>query len=345
METTVHEESLASSVLLDLEAFSTDLDINEGLPELSLGLVVPPDPSLTIEPYVNWFLTPEAFVVDHTMMPLPSNFKISGLKDCIDIIKAWMVDWVKTGSNAFIHAQLYQDCFPACLQIAYTTLSAYHNRTEATTHMILRAVNDQATALVSRSDEARNSKSLIHDLAHIHALLAYQMIGLFDGDIRSRYLAEKRVQHLAKLSESALEKASVALARDILVNDSSLRAPGQTSSSELFWHAWIMSESLRRTWLVVQSIRASYDGLKQGWAQCHGGLMFTSRQGLWSAKSAFDWCSICAEHDVRFVGRFQLESLLHAPSAEVDEFGKAMVKSLFGKERLESWVENLTINM
>jgi hypothetical protein len=302
--------------LLDFEAISNELTVTEPLPG---------DLAITTSARGSWFLAPETFVVDHTPMPLPPNSKISDLKDFIRLIETSLATWITTGSNTFIHAHLYRDTFPSCLQIAFATFSAYLNRTRETTDMILRAVNDQATQLVSRQEEA-------------DALFAYQMIGLFDGDIRSRHLAEKRAAHLSRSLDRALETASATLGLQMFADDLNISLPNLTSPTERLWQSWTISESLRRTWLVVQGISACYDGLKQGWAPCNGDVMFTTREGLWSASSACSWIKMCADRDVRFVGRFNAEWLFDVAPEEVDDFSKVMLETVYGRERCMEWM-------
>ncbi|KAF2676628.1 hypothetical protein K458DRAFT_424599 [Lentithecium fluviatile CBS 122367] len=323
--------------MLDFEAMSNELTITSTPPEPAQDPAIP-SLAITLDARGSWFLAPETFTVDHTPMPLPPNFKLSDLKDFVRLIERWLATWITTGSNTFIHAHLYEGTFPSCLQIAFATFSAYLNRTPTTTAMILRAVNDQATALISASNEGGTSCKLLIDLARIHALLAYQIIGLFDGDIRSRHLAEKRAPHLSKALDRALENASATLTRHLSANDVTVSLANPTSPTELLWQSWIVSESLRRTWLVAQGISASYDGLKLGWAPCKGDVMFTTREGLWAASEASLWTRMCADGDVHFGGRFLTECLFDGAPEGVDEFGKAMMEAVFGRERFVEWL-------
>ncbi|KAJ4303208.1 hypothetical protein N0V90_002101 [Kalmusia sp. IMI 367209] len=323
--------------LPEFQTMNNELSVVGVFPELALDLASP-DLSPTIDARTAWFTAPETFMVDHSPMPLPPNFKISDLKEFVRLIESWLMIWVTTGSNAFIHAHLYEDNFPSCLQIAFATYSAYINRTPTATEIILRSVNDQATALVSGLDTTNGSNDLLKDLAHIHALFAYQMIGLFDGDIRSRHLAETRAPVLGKLLERTLEKASATLKRDVATDGSTFSLADLLSPTELLWRSWIISESLRRAWLVIQGISSSYDGLKQGWAPCNGDVMFTTREGLWTANSASLWAKLCMDRDVRFLGRTHAECLFMVAPEEVDEFAKFMLEAIFGKERSMNWL-------
>lgn len=89
-------------------------------------------------------------------------------------------------------------------------------------------------------------------LARTHALLLYQIIRLFDGDILARGAAER--------TNSALEAAVTALLAHIRFDHPCLPAAldtsGPVSLSELgatreFWEEWIFQESARRTFLIT----------------------------------------------------------------------------------------------
>ncbi|KAF1973474.1 hypothetical protein BU23DRAFT_506515, partial [Bimuria novae-zelandiae CBS 107.79] len=313
------------------------LSASEMSRELALDFANPRDLLFTDKNSVAWFTAPEVFAVDRSPMPLPPNFKIRDLKEFVRRIESWLTIWITTGTNAFIHACLYEDGFPSCLQIAFTTYSAYIHRSPIASDILLRAVDDQATALVSKLEHIDSSADIIKSLAYIHALFVYQMIGLFDGDIRSRHLAETRAPILAGLLDRTLKNASAALDRNMTISGVTASTAQYLAPNESLWRTWVISESLRRTWLVIQGISASYDGLKQGWAPCNGDVMFTTRAGLWAAESAVSWAKTWMNQDVRFVGRAHAECLFMVPPEEVDEFATFMLETIFGKERSSNW--------
>jgi len=89
-------------------------------------------------------------------------------------------------------------------------------------------------------------------LARTHALLLYQIIRLYDGDIRARGAAER--------TNSALEAAVTELLAHIRFDDPCLpttqEADGPLNLSSLgatreFWEEWIFQESARRTFLIT----------------------------------------------------------------------------------------------
>ena len=287
------------------------------------------------DPRAKWFTAPETFFIHHQLEPLPPDYQSSDLKMFVKLVDGWMRDWVATGSNPFIHPRLYEAKFPSCLQIAFGTFSAYIHRTAANTEMVLRTTNDQATALISTYEEV--TSDFLSDLAVIHALLVYQMIGLFDGDIRSRYLAEERASILAALQDRILQKTSAELVSKVSADELCDLADMSSSPEGRLWRCWIISESIRRTWLIGRSIGAAYEGLKHGWAPCYGHVMVTSREGLWKADSASAWLEMCVARDVLILGRDEAEALFDNPPTEVDEFSKVMLQTRFGKDRFLRW--------
>ncbi|KAF2500621.1 hypothetical protein BU16DRAFT_253623 [Lophium mytilinum] len=306
---------------------------------------------------VAWFLSPETWEIDRypvTLTTAPCN---GVLKRHIRSTQAWLEQWIATGSNPFIHSHLYATRFPSCIQVAYTTLSAYLNRTEANTETILRIVEDRTNELLlengvtfgdlgQENNTASPQLEVLDHLARIHALFVYHTISLFDGDIRSRSLAEPRchvlnrwVSQMVDCARHSLSQLSFAFS-PLDLTQGSLPAPYPTSTTENLWHTWILSESVRRTWMTVTGMYAVYHALQQGWTLCPGGIMFTNSQGVWQAETASAWEKICLEGVVMFMQRFEAERLFsEASPSDVDEFGKRMMEITFGIKKVESWKE------
>jgi hypothetical protein len=336
-------DSLLDPQALEWSAFDDDLQLSSFLAPLGPGTELSVTESTVHGLYGAWFLSPETWVVDHTSIPLPPNFELSDLKGVFLLIQEWLKTWVVTGSNNFIHAKLYRDKFPACIQIAYTTLAAYVNRGPGNTDMILRIVNERAKELVGmiKATPAR-SLDVFEHLAHVQALFVYQTIGLLDGDIRSRHLAEQRSPTFIRLLNDMLENASTGLPQLLAgweFDEIMTSQPDHSGAIKRVWHAWIVSESMRRTWLVGMALHAAYDGLKQGWTPCAGDIAFTGCAGLWAAPSADAWDKLCAETNVRPLHRFHAACLFQdGDPDDVDNFGKTMLEITYGKERMQEWL-------
>jgi len=268
---------------------------------------------------------------------------MSDLKGFIQGLQDWFETWIKTGSNLFIHHHLYRDKLPACVQIAFTTFSAYVNRTPATADMLLRAVNDRMTELITDIEqESYDTLDVIDCIARVHALLVYLVINLLDGDPRSRHLAEQHDSVFIALLEKMLDKASTNIRQKMLESEFEDMTCAVTTPATFVrheWEAWVISESVRRTWLLGTGFMSAYEGMKTGWTSCGGDLACTNREGLWTAESSHAWIKLCVDVDVRFIGRFRAEWLFGCPPDEVDDFAKMMLEITYGKDRMARWLE------
>ncbi|OAA60288.1 RNA polymerase 2 mediator complex component [Niveomyces insectorum RCEF 264] len=355
-----------------------DLDI-ANVPQPHYGLAFPctshpshvttPDPSesapSTSRESLPWFLGPDTWKIEHQNTNVAANAIVcsSFLHSFVHKVQEWLRYWAKTGSNPFIHSHLYAACIPDCVQIAYTTLTSYIHRTDKNAEIVLCIVEEQASKLLANngvaldnrgSSSATNDASatsfndesqpkdgygLLDQLARTHALLVYQMISLFDGNIRARHLAEKRLGLLSIWASQLMNSARQKFALPSTALDMALSLPaGSTAPAEQMWYLWVLTESIRRTWSVATGLETTYFMLQRGYHDCPGGVMHTNRQGVWNAETALAWTSLCEQTDVQFLQRVDTETLFtKASPADVDDFGLMMLEISFGIERIEKW--------
>jgi hypothetical protein len=314
----------------------------------------------------SWFLSPETWTIEHRSAAEQSAVQIHPPVSKIFVkgIKAILAEWVRTGSNSFIHARLYTEPpgLPPCLQDAFTTLATYDVRTEATEDLILKIATDRASALVAafpvvgedvgtppRYLEYSELKTII---ARVQALLVYQVIALFDGDVRSRAHAEGLIPIIFSWSEEMLRACTTASITAFFTGGcvtsfpSSISASTELALQTTLWQAWILAESVRRTWLVVSATMNVYLIMRDGWVQCRGGVHFTMRKGLWEASSATEWMRAWNEDDVgRGVGPLFGPSMSsgawmveRVEPADVDDFARHFLYMSVSTDRLERWL-------
>ncbi|KAK3316918.1 hypothetical protein B0H66DRAFT_307715 [Apodospora peruviana] len=336
--------------------------------------LIQPDPTSS-----KWFLSPDTWKVDHPPFRVAATFPTAMLKRYADRIQRWLARWVREGSCPFIHATLYRYRFPRCAQLAYTTLSAYLDRTDANTDLVLRIVEDRVNELLLTETDhcleeatstapsldvdvdmmtscshptpttATSTENQVLDpleqLARVHALMVYQSIALYDGDIRARHLAEGRIHILNRWVAEMLGSASTSSAFSNYNSSNGapadpLQPSGRTGSTvETVWHTWILAESIRRTWLVSTGLQTVYLMMQQTWSPCPGGVMLTAKQGVWDAGSSFAWQKMCLNGNIGFMQRFEMERFFtEARPGDVDEFCQGAMESAFGMERMERWV-------
>ena len=301
----------------------------------------------------DWFLAPDTWKISQLKnTSVAESTSLATIKQYVKLLQSWFERWASTGSNPFIHARLYTANFPACVQVAHATMASYIHRTPANSDIIFQVVEDRSNDLLQENgavldtfddekwtDREEQDVDLFAQLARLHALTVYQLIGLFDGDIRSRYVAEGqmavRESWAAKLLESAAKTLSNthAQATDLVAG-----SPWSSSYSQHQWYLWILSESVRRTYLVASSISCIFSALQKRWSTCVGGIMFTNRQGLWDATNAIEWEKQCLRGNVAFLQRFECASFFEdAKPADIDEFGTAMMDMTFDRDLLGEW--------
>ncbi|KAK1988897.1 hypothetical protein LZ30DRAFT_697931 [Colletotrichum cereale] len=282
--------------------------------------------------------------------------------------------------------------FPVCIQDAFTAASAYYTKTSLNETFVYRILDERVATLVASqpvsgdgSVSAATMETRDH-LARVHALYVYTVIRLYDGSVSQRAAAEDLVPTLAlwsrQLWESALadanfisqswqprpskyspsnnslsaspEVASSAAVAAATENGSDQHTHQDAFETDLMtWNLWVLSESVRRTWIVVSCTIGVYDALKGRWGECTGGAPFTARAGMWDATSAPRWAAMRREDVARQGGDcgsggggerefFMLSVhglglLREAAAAEVDEFARHIFTCVWGLDRVEDW--------
>ncbi|KAF3769714.1 hypothetical protein M406DRAFT_245057 [Cryphonectria parasitica EP155] len=298
-----------------------------------------------------WYLELSSWELDH-LPPPPYNTPICTkiLDDIIEHVQEWQIRWVNTASSPYIHRHVYKFQTPRCVMDAFTTLSTYNHRTPENKAIVLRLVEERICQLLADQPEVdEDDRSSTHSkltvfehLARVHALHIYQTIGLYDGAIRLRHVAEAQIPTMSSWLHQLLEAAKVAAARGSEKFVQSIIAPRDSGPASRFrpsdtaWYAWGFAETIRRTWFVCSCTQMVYLTLQMRWAPCPGGVMFTTCEGLWDADSAVEWESLCEtlqnnRDGIDFVSRQQWDRIFDRRRPEdVDEFTTSTLDINFG---------------
>lgn len=276
----------------------------------------------------------------------------------IQTIGGWLDRWVQTGSNPFIHAQMYRFKFPRDIQDAYMCLSCYRSRTPANEQMVLRLIAERADTLMRQNGldadgvplcasawgSSKSTPSLIEHIARVQALMIYQFISLSDGNTRLRHAAQARsslaLVWARQMVATAANTVPSGASREIL--GSSSTRPHDADFMSTLWHSWILSETVRRTWCLNSGLNGIYSVMRTGQpAPCAGGMMFTTRVGVWEATAAEKWQDVCARQPIGLMQLVDTQRLLsEAEPRELNEFAKVVLELGFGKEKVRRWVSN-----
>ncbi|KAH6988844.1 hypothetical protein BKA56DRAFT_574754 [Ilyonectria sp. MPI-CAGE-AT-0026] len=310
-------------------------------------------PTATPVTYTLWFLELETWAIDNvgtsTCRFNPDPIPVSmGVKSWNSSVAGWLRQWVEEGCNPFIHKQLYLDTpLPQCLQDAWLTLTAYSCKTAQNEHIVMNIIEDRANSLLQAQIHDDDSfmavpgLQTIEHLARVQALFVYQYLRLYDGSIRQRALAENSIPVLQTWCQQLWQSAALDADHDTQLLSTPVLSgldPKDELTTPPQWKAWILSESVRRTWLVCQSTLAAYFRERDGWNECTGEIRFTACQGLWDATSSGSWAELASGREPLFVKSLHVDELLStAMPTEVDSFSTVFMTLLMGREKVDSW--------
>lgn len=349
---------------------SNDLDTIIG--NSGSGIIEPtPKPHA---PPLPWYLEKESWDIDHITSHSTAPFCNTVLYSYTDNIKEWLTQWLDTGSCPFIHSRTYRHHIPRCVQDAYTAFSTYQNMKESNKPIVKNLLEQRIKQLLAdqprpppgaSNDEDIGTAALntFEHLARVHALLIYQMICLYDGDIRLRHVAETQIPTLNSWLRQLISSAQHTAARGPETFISPLVTPpdqqdpliqvqigGQDvetvtlassflSQEDMAWYAWLFAETIRRTWLVASSVQTIYLTLQVLWAPCPGGLPFTTRRGAFEASSSYAWAAHCEGHKqgIDFARRHKHRLFEECRPEDIDEFTVRLLEISYGLERIERW--------
>ena len=310
--------------------------------QLGIGLESGGDISTIPRP---WFLRDETWVLQHSNQE-PACVTVVELEPFVRAVEEMLQCWVREGHNSFIHPRLYDNGMPKCLQDAFTTLAAYTHRTPAVTGTIVQIAEERSSELVSQSPPtAGGAQGVLAHLACVQALFVYEFILLFDGSVRLRSSAERQLPTLRRWVIRMWDVVKQYRGGDGFPSHRPLQwtvseFDKEPDASLELWASWILTESVRRTHVVIDTTMNIYQIMTKGWADCAGAVMFTARRGLWEAESAVKWFELSCAKPPLLVPSLQPGALISQCAAqEVDGFVKMFWTFLAGKDKIQSWID------
>jgi len=230
---------------------------------------------------------------------------------------------VTKGRTPFIHHHLYHDNMPPVIQDIFGVCALYCSP---------KTMNYQSTMWrviegnVARLFQDPIPSSLPEHLARVQALILFQIIRLFDGDIRQRAQAEQCDSILAAWTQEL---------RD--------RTVWEDSGSSPTWEQWIFAESSRRTVITSLTMRGIYLVIKQGYCSLAPQiteLSFTGKATLWTAPSAYYWQKAFNQEDHLKIKAMNFDDLvIQAKGADLEDFGLMMMVTYKGVDFVNEWLE------
>lgn len=217
--------------------------------------------------------------------------------------------------------------------------------------VIMRCIDGKVNDLLT----SHIPMDLLSTLARVQALLLYQIIRFFDGDILSRSSADATFHEL-RSSAQALASHIIwdprSIPGELTVDGASTHFPSE--ASHLIWRQWVIQESARRTFLIAcffTSIWKLLTGRQGPACQLDGdpsllGQNWTLSAKLWQAGDAVDFAVAWRESKHYIVRRKAIINTLEdANGDDIEEFGKMLLTVSMGVEEAKAWLASRGISL
>ncbi|KAK7923560.1 hypothetical protein PG985_007631 [Apiospora marii] len=191
----------------------------------------------------------------------------------IDQLKRCPSDLATRGETLFLHRDLYRDSMPAAIRAALGVSAMFALLNDDNRRTLFRVVDAEVSELLKKAPSQRDScngdgvgsdsdngnrsqgLTLIEELARLQAFLLYQMMRLFGGGLEQRVVVEQ--QHFL-MTTWALQLLKRSQAGDNIHENKVESRRSSSTGYDDEWHAWLVSESIRRTVMAVYVFYGMY---------------------------------------------------------------------------------------
>ncbi|GKZ65178.1 transcription factor gsfR2 [Aspergillus niger] len=235
----------------------------------------------------------------------------------------------------FIHRVLFQERRSPVLLDALSACALYRLKTPQSQGLVFCNLEHRRQHLIANMDPSLASKMDL--LEALQALILYQIIRLFDGDIRLRAQAEadepvlmmwaahlkSHVRHTPPSPSAAPVKA-----RPLL------------ESTFADWRQWLIEESSRRTVITALMLKGIYGFLKVGHDTVPDlRVSFTAQAALWNSQSQTSWQRARSENERLEVWVTHWdEAMAKAKPSDLEELGILIMAMLKGIDATRKWL-------
>lgn len=247
------------------------------------------------------------------------------IRYCVRNLKAYPEKLFRFGKTPFIHPHAYLPTIPFPLQEACCAAALYSGKTDANEFMVWDIIMAKANHLMELRGE---SWSISEHLACLQALIIFQIIRLFDGDIRQRAGAELHEDSLAQWTDQLAFRTGATAVSEELVPST--------------FESWVFQESVCRTLIVSRMVQAMFSIQKNGFCTLVAAvteLSFTAQKALWHAPSGQHWQREIRDRSRYYCPRMDLEEILsNANVSDVDDLGMLMLVTYKGVDGVNDWI-------
>ncbi|KAI8632254.1 hypothetical protein F5Y19DRAFT_356678 [Xylariaceae sp. FL1651] len=253
----------------------------------------------------------------------------------MSVYKKFHVTFAESSCTLYIHRYLYKDNMPRWMLQAFSVCLLYTNQTVSNRGVVLRVLHENVTDLKNTASAMTLTPQ--EKLARVHALMFYQTIRMFDGDIT---LGQQADDDMALLESWNKDLCKVRDNLDDLAEaDIEIVRQNQPES----WERWIFAESLRRTCIMCFAIETFWDLLKTrtkstevgNWANAHRWTLSTY---LWDAQTSFDFFRAWKEKPLYIMSAFNFDEFLKTGTGDaLDDFAVYFLTIYFGVNEIKTF--------
>ncbi|KAK9246138.1 hypothetical protein V1506DRAFT_195844 [Lipomyces tetrasporus] len=246
----------------------------------------------------------------------PVSGNTQSWKWVIEQLKSYPRAFAQHAETVFIRKDLVCDSFPQAIRAAFGVCAACLCMDEDNESVLFRSLNAEVSDLLKKPTSCG---ALLEDLTKLQAVVLYQIIRIFHGDIKQRALAEQQQSYLGAWGLQLLRRADVEL-RD----------------AQPSWQTWILTESIRRTVIVAFMIYAVYSIFKHGVCPelpTLSILPISTKQAFWNSRATYLQHSY--EDETVKYGDFTTV-WLSSPPRKLEPFEKMILVACKGLERVEA---------
>ncbi|KAI2618468.1 hypothetical protein GGR54DRAFT_157108 [Hypoxylon sp. NC1633] len=274
------------------------------------------------------------------MLPICDNYEpwqlgdpSTGIAYAMSTFKNLHVTFAQNSSTIYLHRRLHVNDTPRWILQAFSVCVLYVNQTEATRALVLKVLHENVNDL--RETANGTALSLREKLARVHAMVIYQTIRMFDGDISLGQQAENDVPLLEAWNN---ELGNI---RDNLDDFAELDLGGIRNKPPESWERWLLAESVRRTYLISSALKNFWEVLKGRpnanyigiWRYIH---RWTLSKHLWDAADPLEFSRAWKEKPMWIISGFSLEEFLKAGTGDdVDDFALVFLTLYFGVNEMK----------
>ncbi|KAI9164157.1 Vegetative incompatibility protein [Paramyrothecium foliicola] len=298
---------------------------------------------------LRWFTPPSTWDVVHHYHPPDTIPSPQVFSEFVRGLGTWLNRFRQEGHNPFIHRQLYPPrAIPDCIQDAYAAIAVAEGANTENENIIDSITFSYVTRLLAQhiplAGHSLHVLTVKDHLARTQALLIHLLLAITSSSVSRQAKADGFIDTLHRWNVELLSSA----AKEFTFAQLFPCTPGLNPDVEQdnnmvsdLHRAFIICESIRRTWLLCSVAIGVYRSLRGDWTVvCGGDIFFTARASLWNAKSSAVWANVACTTDPLFEYSLRGEELVNrgVPAMEVEEFARHLFTLMWGADKVESWV-------